>query len=265
MDTLPENIPIQVRQLLDALVSNFRTTLDNNLTGVYLHGSAAMGCYNPVKSDIDLLIVVKDRVNVEQKRAIIRFLLALTEQAPKKGIELSIVTLDALQHFQFPTPYELHFSNTWIERYTSDGVDFEQQRFDSDLAAHVVVTKKRGLCLYGEPVEGIFPDIPEAYYLRSIVGDAEDIFENIAGDPMYGVLNLCRVLAFIKEKAVCSKLEGGNWGMQHITSAYQPLIHAALQAYQSTSGNDASWDKEPLQEFASYMKQQIEGQYGFRV
>jgi predicted nucleotidyltransferase len=259
MDTLPENIPVQVRQLLDALVSNFKLTLGSNLTGVYLHGSAAMGCYNPVKSDIDPLIVVNEPLNVTQKRTIVRFLLELTNQAPKKGIELSVVTLDALQHFQFPTPYELHFSNTWKERYASDSVDYEQQRFDSDLAAHVVVTKKRGLCLYGEPVESIFPNIPKEYYLRSILGDAEDIFENIADDPVYGVLNLCRVLAFVKEKAIFSKLEGGNWGMQHITPTYRPLIHAAVQAYQSTSENDTSWNTMQLQAFAHYMKQQIEG------
>lgn len=31
-----------------------RDTLGENLIGVYLHGSAAMGCFNPAKSDLDL-------------------------------------------------------------------------------------------------------------------------------------------------------------------------------------------------------------------
>lgn len=30
----------------------------------------------------------------------------------KKGLELSVVTQDAMQHFRFPTPYELHFWRT---------------------------------------------------------------------------------------------------------------------------------------------------------
>jgi len=30
--------------------------LGNNLTGIYLHGSAVMGCFQPGKSDIDLLL-----------------------------------------------------------------------------------------------------------------------------------------------------------------------------------------------------------------
>jgi len=33
--------------------------LGNNLVGIYLHGSAAMGCFNPKKSDLDLILIVK--------------------------------------------------------------------------------------------------------------------------------------------------------------------------------------------------------------
>ncbi len=258
MDTLPANIPANIRALLDTIVARFRATLGNNLIGIYLHGSAAMGCYNPVKSDLDLLIVVKESLSVETKRTIIGYLLELADQTTKKGLELSVVTRDAIQNFRFPTPYELHFSNGWRERYVLDQVDFEQERFDTDLAAHFTVTKRRGIRLYGEPIQAVFPGIPGEYYLRSIAGDAEDIFENITNDPMYGVLNLCRVLAFIRDKVVLSKLEGGHWGLQHLPQAYQSLIQQALEAYQATDDGDVVWDDEKLREFAGYMKSQID-------
>ena len=44
--------------LLDALVAESRLCLGDTLVGVYLHGSAAMGCYHPAHSDLDLLVVV---------------------------------------------------------------------------------------------------------------------------------------------------------------------------------------------------------------
>ncbi len=258
MDTLPENIPTSIINLLDSIVESCKKTLGENLIGVYLHGSAAMGCFNPLKSDIDLLIVVKERLPVEQKREIIDFILQLVEKAPPKGLELSVVTQDALQHFQYPIPYELHFSNSWKEAYIAGQVDYDKQRFDLDLAAHFTVTKKRGIRLYGEPIQAVFPALSEGYYLRSILSDASDIFERITDDPIYGILNLCRVLAFLRERAVYSKLEGGQWGLQHIEAVYRPLIQKALEVYQSESQHSAQWDKAQLEAFASYMKQQIE-------
>ena len=49
---IPENI-------LTQFVAAARETIGENLLGVYLHGSAAMGCFNPKSSDLDLLVGVK--------------------------------------------------------------------------------------------------------------------------------------------------------------------------------------------------------------
>ena len=42
--------------------------LQDNLVGVYLHGSAVMGCFNPAKSDLDLIVVVKESMSETDKR-----------------------------------------------------------------------------------------------------------------------------------------------------------------------------------------------------
>ena len=39
-------------------VEKSKDILGNNLVGVYLHGSAVMGCFNEKTSDIDLLVVI---------------------------------------------------------------------------------------------------------------------------------------------------------------------------------------------------------------
>ena len=51
---------LELRELLDDFIKNSKNILNSNLTGIYLHGSAAMGCFNDKKSDIDLLVVVKN-------------------------------------------------------------------------------------------------------------------------------------------------------------------------------------------------------------
>ena len=49
--------------LPDGLVEEFaeqsKHILQENLVGIYLHGSAVMGCFNPDRSDIDLIVVVE--------------------------------------------------------------------------------------------------------------------------------------------------------------------------------------------------------------
>ena len=45
-----------MQDLLTRLVANFRETLSKNLVGIYLHGSLAMGSFNPLTSDVDFLV-----------------------------------------------------------------------------------------------------------------------------------------------------------------------------------------------------------------
>ena len=52
-------------------------------------------------------------------------------------------------------------------------------------------------------------------------------------DPVYVLLNLCRVLAAVREKRVLSKAEGGAWGLSHLEPQYAPLLRGALEAYRT--------------------------------
>ena len=55
------------QNVLDRMTKRSKEIFGGNLTGVYLHGSMAMGCFNPEKSDIDLLNVVEDDITDERK------------------------------------------------------------------------------------------------------------------------------------------------------------------------------------------------------
>ena len=40
------------QNILDEFVNTTQQIMEGKLTGIYLHGSMAMGCFNPKKSDI---------------------------------------------------------------------------------------------------------------------------------------------------------------------------------------------------------------------
>ncbi len=55
------------QHVLDGVVTLTKRCFREQLTGIYLHGSLAMGCFQPEKSDIDLLVVIGNELSDAQK------------------------------------------------------------------------------------------------------------------------------------------------------------------------------------------------------
>ena len=248
-----EKCPDDVKKLINDIVKSFRKTLKDNLVGVYLHGSLAMGCFNPNYSDIDMLIVVEREMNVEDKRLFIKdFLDAIkSKKIPKKGIEFSVIQIKYLRNFEYPTPFELHYSKMWREAYEQNRVDFSKRNRDPDLAAHIVVTLNRGICLYGKPIYDVFKPIPEKFYVESILYDAKDIERNPMEDPVYSILNLCRILYYLKERVVSSKKEAGEWAIEILPEDLKRLVNKALRIYMGDV-KEIKWDERRVKNFVEF-------------
>lgn len=253
------------RRLLERLADGSREVMGENLLGIYLHGSYAMGCFNPAKSDLDFIVVARRGLSDECKRRYMDLIVALDDAFPANrnanphhgGIEMSVVLKSACDPFAYPTPFELHFSRGHLDRYRSDPEDYVRwmKGTDKDLAAHFTVIRRRGVCLYGPPIGEVFGEVPPEDYMDSIRDDIAGAREEIADNPMYLTLNLARVLAFQEEGAVLSKKEGGEWGLEHLPEAYHPLIRAALEDY----GSDAAvqYDEALARRYAAYMLERI--------
>lgn len=242
------------KTLLEEFVSRSKAIFGANLTGIYLHGSAVMGCFHAAKSDIDLLVVIKDDLSKEIKRRFMDMVVALNAQAPSKGLELSVVKEEVCNPFVYPTPFELHFSNTHLNWYQTNPEDYVEKMkgTDKDLAAHFTITYHRGKTLYGKEISEVFAPVPAADYLDSIWYDIENAVDEIAENPMYLTLNLCRVLAYKNDGLIVSKQEGGEWGLKNICKPeFQALIAEALKEYQS--GEAMVFDVAVAREFAKMM------------
>ena len=244
-----------------SMISRFtemaKKILKERLTGIYLHGSAVMGCYQPKKSDLDFLVVVNTALGDSEKRRFMDSLLDLDDACPGKGIEMSIVTDDVCNPFVFPTPFILHYSRMhtgWYRRNPEDYIR-KMNGTDKDLAAHITVIRDRGICLYGLPIHKVFGKVPEAAYLDSILDDVSGAENEIADNPMYLILNLTRVLGYLREQIILSKKEGGTWALEKLPERYHPLIRSALDEYES--GKEAVYDPAMAREYASYMLGEI--------
>ena len=250
---------LSAEELTGRFVRNSAEILKGSLVGIYLHGSAAMGCFQPRKSDLDFLVVVSRPVTDAVKQAYMDMVAGLDRDGPAGGIEMSVVTRDVCDPFIYPTPFILHYSRMHAAWYRRDPADYirKMNGTDRDLAAHFTVIRSRGRCLYGVPVREVFGRIPERDYLDALLYDIDGAEDAIADNPMYLILNLARVLAYLLEKRILSKREGGEWGLTCLPEEYRPLIRSALREYLEAA--DVRYNPEEARRYAAYMTERISG------
>lgn len=243
---------------LDNIVSLFKEELSGNLVGIYLHGSLAMGCFNPQSSDIDLIVVVKENLTADNKKTIAKRVLKINDELPnERGLEFSVIMETHLEPFVYPTPCELHYSDFHKEKYRADENYVCGGYDDNDLASQLVVAYYRGMPLYGRPLNERYKPVARQYYLASILHDIESASQDIVDHTMYVALNLCRVLFFLREGTISSKKEGGEWGLSSLPNQYADVIRKCLDEYTGIADR-SGFDRQLLSEFADYMLREID-------
>lgn len=243
----------QYGELLYDFVDATCKAFGDNLVGIYLHGSAAMGCFNPASSDIDLIVVIKDALDFDKRRAYIDDMVRLNARAPKKGLEVSVVRREVCDPFVYPTPFEFHFSPMYLDACVNAPDEYARSvgHSDPDLAAHFTVIRERGRVLLGEGIPAVFGEVDGKYYMDSIWTDVSGAESDILSEPVYIVLNLARVLAYTREGLVLSKAEGGKWALDNLPREFMPVVEGALCEYGGKNRMDA--DAAALTEYARYM------------
>jgi len=53
--------------LLKQIADKYQSILGKNMTGIYVHGSIALGCFNWERSDIDFLVVINEPITKQTK------------------------------------------------------------------------------------------------------------------------------------------------------------------------------------------------------
>ena len=87
-----------IQSEVNTLQTELQRLLDQNLLGIYLHGSLALGGFQPGRSDIDVIVVTAQRIDLETKRRCIELLLRISKMPCPLDIRFLV------QHDLFPLP-----------------------------------------------------------------------------------------------------------------------------------------------------------------
>lgn len=255
-----DNCIDEIKNEIEAVINLCKTYISDKLTGIYLHGSLAMGCFNPDRSDLDLIVVVKKKIPSETKIEIVKELMNISLKP--SPVEISFLTEKNLVREGGVFKYDLHYSEYWRKRYeklitqTTANIWNDESLEDIDLLAHIRVINERGITLLGKDKDFIFPRINDGDYIKAILYDFDDASDGCANKPEYYILNSCRILHFLENRYVTSKKEGGEWGQKALPEQFASLAEAALHIYMGKVSS-IEFDSNTIKEFFEYVRKQI--------
>lgn len=204
------------------VASALTTVLGSRVVGVYLHGSAVLGGFDPRRSDVDVLVVCDGPLTSAQRSAAAAAMSA--EACPAQGLELSIVTLDVAQHPTVEPAFELHVTTAPEDAKVVDG---HGRDGDPDLVLHCAVCRTAGRLLGpGRPAAEVFAPVPDDLVAAQLAAELRWAAEHAPGE--YAVLNACRAWRFTVDHVLVSKVDGGRWALDRARAADCELIEAAL-------------------------------------
>lgn len=226
-------------KVIQSEVKTLQTELSHlcgqNLLGIYLHGSLALGGFQPRRSDIDVIVVTGQRMDLETKRACITMLLRVSKMPCP--IDIRFLVQSRLFPFQHPLPCDFQYDETWRETTQQDLRDgswkdwHERTWRDPDLTIDLTVLHHAGIRLCGKPITEMFPPVSAHPFQEAIIQTMQIARDHPMQNPVSFVLNDCRASAYLQEGLILSKDAGGMWGLTHLPDQYHPLFEQSLALY----------------------------------
>jgi predicted nucleotidyltransferase len=212
-----------VNEQTGEIVARLRELLGCALAGVYLHGSFALGCGNPNRSDLDLLVVTRRPLTPAERDAFAELPRGVYDRPGwPRPLELSVLRLDQLHPWRHPTPYDLHVAEN---RAVGPGED-------PDLAAHVTVARRAGIALAGPPPHDVFPEVPRTDYVDSLLRDFDSVHADGRPWVPYATLSPARVWAQLAEPDVLhTKDSAAEWALARLPAQHRRALELALASY----------------------------------
>lgn len=200
-------LPSPLDRIVPALLDDLRTTLGDELVGVYHYGSAVSGGFHPELSDLDLVIVMErdvDAIGFERFAGIAERL-AAREPAWAGRLDLVFVGRRTvadpaaggpLLEISHAKPLYRGTADEWLETW--------------------FLARDAERPLVGPPAADIFPPITIREFLREVARGFPGFVTAVRDDwphdsVAYRVLTVCRILRSFDSGIICTKEEGAEW------------------------------------------------------
>ena len=257
-----KDLPFEILNQINNVIDIWKRHLGDNLTGVYLHGSIALNAFNPDSGDIDILVVVKDSVEVATKLEIAKDIIKI-DRSPCP-LEMSAVKQIDAKKWKTPGNCVFHYSDFWtkkyLERFKNPDLEVyvaDHEFPDADVTSYIKLLKQCGIVLYGEEIQEVFADVSDEDFWSAICADIEnyDFHDYDARYFASNILILGRILSFKKEKRILSKYEGGIWMIKNVPENLRYIPELAMKIWYE--GEEHILPDDALKRLRDYLVEEI--------
>jgi predicted nucleotidyltransferase len=213
-----------------AVADRLDGVLGDDLLGVYLVGSLALGGYEPGRSDVDIAALVRGALSPQRKRAVVEAVGHDALPCPARKLELVVSVPERLPDFELNLNSGEHEHTVEVRPEAASAFWF---------ALDVSIARVSGVPLSGPPAADAFPELARDLVERAVAAAIRwQIANRVPADDL--VLNACRARRFLDEGVWSSKLEAGRWARRRLGQA--DVVEAALAVRRGEPDARLEWD-----------------------
>ncbi len=218
-----------VNVVLDELLSSAQAILGDYFVGLYLYGSLASGDFDPLRSDIDFVVVTTDQLPEELIPALEKMHARLAASglkwAPK--LEGTYIPQTALRRYDpnaAPCP-SLNEGRFFLARHESDWVI---QRY---------ILREHGVAVAGPPIRSMIDPVQPDEIRQGVRGVLRGWWTSMLDNPSwlrdgeyqaYAVLTMCRALYTFHHGTIASKPVSARWAQAELDQPWATVIEWAV-------------------------------------
>jgi predicted nucleotidyltransferase len=244
-----------MRDQLDPLVEGIRAVLGANAVGAYLHGSAVLGGLKP-RSDIDVVVVTKRSMTLEERRGVIAVLLELSGKP--RPIELDVVVQSEIKPWRFPPRVDFHYFELNRPRFERGELEPWANAAGPGLAAVITMALAGDAALFGPPPGEVFDPVPRRDYQEAVVSYVAEVDGDLESDTRNVILTLARIWSALATEHVHSKDSAAVWALTRLPAEHRPVLERARAIYRGEA--EEFWDdvRPQVNAYVAYLVSEID-------
>jgi hypothetical protein len=219
-----------VNDVLQRLLADVQVVLGNYFTGMVVHGSLCMGDFEPLRSDVDFLIITTRELPSEM----LPILKAMHTQITVSGLEWatqlegSYIPQDAIRRYNPP-------HNQHPALRVDGSFDVDEHGSDWIIQRHII--REKGIVLAGPDPHTLIDPIQPDDLRRAALAILQEWWSPQISNPhrlisseyqAYATLTMCRILYTLQTGCVTTKPGAARWVQKTMGLPWISLIEQAL-------------------------------------
>ena len=203
--------------------ASLRAAAGDELIGVYVLGSVALGGYVAGESDLDIAAVAELGIAEEMKPLLAEAVFATTPECPARGLEFTLYRREVVASPPAGADFEINV-NGGPRMPRTIHLDAQSEQWFW-YALDRAIAHGCGIAVSGPPAAELFVEVSRRVLLDAMIASMRWHREHEKAT-LYSVLNATRAWRFAAEDALGSKVDGAAWARERWSSPW--VIDAAV-------------------------------------